>query len=426
MSTQLSGRQNWWQTGIKILTDRRLSYAIVTGAALWITWFLSIILGRGNFDLANQVIGTDYIQFYAAGLTLQQGKADLLYDFTYQRELEIKIAGPELMNFHAFITPPFLAWFFVPFSKLPYVWSYLTYSVICLLALFSSVKLLREDKLWRTFLWTLCWFPIFATISFGQNSLLSILILSVTYILWRRQHKFVAGLISSLILFKPQLIFGIVILWLVHWRKNWMALLGLLVGASTLGGLMLIFLPGATKDFVQLAFNFLPDMISSGQFPLYHLHTLRGFWILLFPGMELLADILSMLLTLIAVGFFIHFVIKNYVRLAICYAAAITLTILITPHAMIYDWALLLIPAILLWQEKPSLHKYWKVIFAILWLVTLLSGPLTYLQYQFLPVALQISVPIYLILLINVYLMLNKEPNYPGFTTINDQGSLVK
>jgi alpha-1,2-mannosyltransferase len=411
MTIHTPEKQYWWQTTNKILTSRRLYYAIITGAALWITWILSIVIGRGNFDIANQVVGTDYIQFYTAGLTLHQGNSELLYDFDYQSELEINIAGPELMNFHAFITPPVLAWFFVPFSVLPYLWSFLAFSIVSLFALLFSIKLLRKDNPWCTFLWTLCWFPIFATISFGQNCMISLLILSLTYILWRRQRTFFAGMTASLILFKPQLIIGIAILWLVRWRKDWRALLGLLVGSGILGSLMFIFLPAATKDYVQLAINFLPNMIYRDQFPLYHLHALRGFWILLSPGLDKYAEIFSLLISLIGLGFFIRFVTINCNRPAVCYAAAIALTIFITPHAMIYDWTLLLIPAILLWQAIPQLKNYWKAVFSVIWLTTLLSGPLTYFQLMLLPRAIQISVPILFLLLINIRATVNETLN---------------
>lgn len=403
MSPHNTNNQPWWQKANKILSTRRLSYAIITGGTLWIAWLLSVVLGKGNFDLANQVVGTDYIQFYSAGMIIRQGNADLLYNFDYQSEIENQIAGPELINFHAFITPPFLALLFIPFSKLPYLWSYLTFSVVNLLALFCSIKLLREEKPLRTFLWTLCWFPIFATISFGQNSLISLLILSLAYVLWRRNQILFAGIIASFILFKPQLIVGVATLWLIRWRKDWKALLGLLLGSFSIGGVMLIYMPAALKDYLQLTLNFLPNMIYNDQFPLYHLHTLRGFLILLLPGMDTLIDGLVILMTLIAIIFFIRFVIKEYDHLSICFSAAIALTIFITPHAMIYDWALLLIPAILFWQERPDLQKYWKVIYAILWLVTLISGPLTYLQNQYLSFALQISVPILLLILIDIH-----------------------
>lgn len=392
----------WWQPISKLLNLRRLTYALITGGALWVTWLVSISFGPRNMDLANQVIGTDYIQFYASGITLRQGAVDRLYDFDYQSQLELEIAGPELNNFHANLTPPFFAWLFAPLSAFPYILSFAIWSTLSLVGLFVSLHFLGVKNTWHTYLWTLCWFPIFATISFGQNSIIVLLALSTAFILLKRKHTYLSGLVASLALFKPQLIIGISIVWLVGWRKDWRALLGLATGGSILTGLSFSLLPEASRDYVQLVTQFLPKMIYQEQFPLYHLHALRGFWVLLFPGREWFAELLSILLTLTALGFFIRFLKNNREHQPLCYASAIAFTILVTPHAMIYDWVLLLIPAVILWQTYPELVNYWRVIFAILWLGTLVSGPITYLQQRILPVAIQISVPIFILLLIDI------------------------
>ncbi len=393
----------WWQVASNILNSRRLSYALITGAALWLAWLASIILGEGSFDLANQVVGTDYVQFYAAGITLQRGEADKLYDFSYQSSLEQEIAGPELTNFHAFLTPPFLAWLYVPLSHLPYLWSFIVWAILSLVFLFASLRLFGVDMPQRAFVWALSWFPIFASLSFGQNSLLSLLILSLTYRLWKSQKIFLAGITASLILFKPQLIIGLAILWLLRWRKDWQAILGVLTGGIILSGITYILLPDASINYLRLAIKFLPNMIYTDQFPLYHLHALRGFLLLLFPDQNTLVELVALLATGFATVFLIRFVLKQGESPAASYAAAIAFTILVTPHAMIYDWALLLVPAILLWKTFPQHQAYWKVIFATIWLLTLLSGPLTYLQLQVLPVAFQISVPGLIFVLISGY-----------------------
>jgi hypothetical protein len=61
---------------------------------------------------------------------------------------------------------------------------------------------------------------------------------------------------------------------------------------------------------------------------------------------------------------------------------------------MIYDWSILLIPAILFWQALPELQNFWKPLFALIWIVTFISGLLTYAQLKILPVAIQISIPV--------------------------------
>ncbi|MBN1919766.1 MAG: hypothetical protein JW892_00855, partial [Anaerolineae bacterium] len=68
----------------RFLTPRRLRYAWIAAGALWIAWLLSIALGPGYLDLAGQPVGTDYLQFYAAGRTLIRGESARLYDMAYQ------------------------------------------------------------------------------------------------------------------------------------------------------------------------------------------------------------------------------------------------------------------------------------------------------------------------------------------------------
>jgi len=165
----------------------RLRYAFWLAAALWSAWLLSLWLGQGYLDLAGQPIGTDFLQFYAAGRTLLMGESARLYDFAFQAEVERAIIGPGLTSYHAFITPPLLAWLFVPLAALPYPLSFALWSLAGLAALGMSVWMLAPQGFsWRRLGWTLTFFPVFASISFGQNSLLSLALLSLTYFLWLR------------------------------------------------------------------------------------------------------------------------------------------------------------------------------------------------------------------------------------------------
>jgi hypothetical protein len=73
------------------LNHKRLRYALLAGGVMWIGWLISLIFGSGKLDLAGQVVGTDYVQFYAAGKTIRMGESTHLYDFDYQHQLEEKI-----------------------------------------------------------------------------------------------------------------------------------------------------------------------------------------------------------------------------------------------------------------------------------------------------------------------------------------------
>ena len=396
---------NWWMRFNQIMTPRRLTYAWIAGVTLWLAWLLSTLLGPGNMDLAGQVVGTDYIQFYAAGTTVSRGDSSKLYDFEYQSRLENEFAGPGLVNFHAFITPPFFAWLFVPLSLLPYTWSFFIWSLLSFFFLWVSLKLLPTERPFKGVLWSLTWFPIFAAISFGQNSLLSLVLFCLTYWLWRKEKPLTAGLVCSLLLFKPQMVFGIGLLWLLEWRKSWKSLLGLGIGGASLAGLCFWLLPDASRAYLDLARNFLPGLIYGEQFPLWHLHSLRGFWILLFPGYKWLVEVLSLLLSGAGIAAFFFFWRANRKESNIVFGAVICLTIWITPHAMIYDWSILLIPAVLFWQALPRLQNLWKALFVLIWTATFISGPLAYAQLIILPVAVQLSLPV----LLWVYYEINKN-----------------
>ena len=198
------------------LNARRLGYAWIAGGMLWGGWLISLALGPGHLDLAGHVVGTDYLEFYAAGMTVRLGESAQLYDIAYQTQLQQAIIGPQLRDYYGFITPPFLAWLFAPLSALPYLWSFALWSALGLAALWLSLRLLAPDPR-RAGLWALTFFPVFAAISYGQNSLLSLLLLSLVYRLWRRGHGWAAGLTASLLLYKPQLLLGVALLWLLEW-----------------------------------------------------------------------------------------------------------------------------------------------------------------------------------------------------------------
>ena len=399
----------WWTIFDRRLNSTRLSYAWFAGGALWFGWFLSLLLGAGKFDLAGQVAGTDYVQFYAAGSTLQRGEGAHLYDFEYQKKLEQDIVGKTFGGWHVFTTPPFLAWVFVPFSLLPYMWSFAIWSLLGLTCLWLSLHWTEATQPGRWFGWALVWFPVFASISFGQNSLLSLGVLSLTYHLWCQERRWLAGLVCSLVLYKPQLALGVGFLWLLDWRRDWKALAGLAVGGALLAGLSFGLLPEASRFYVELSRKVLPGILRQEGVPLWHAHNTRAFWLLLIPKIPALGEAIAMLSTIAGMVVFLLFRRKLHDEPALLFAGAICLTVWITPYAMIYDWSILLIPAVLFWGKRPAYRGLWKVLFALIWAATFLSGPLTLAQLKILPFAVQISIPVLLFAFYNTYRVLRER-----------------
>ena len=393
----------WWSTFDRRLNPTRMSYAWLAGGAVWFGWLLSLLLGAGKFDLAGQVAGTDYVQFYAAGTTLQSGESARLYDFEYQKKLEQDIVGKTFSGWHIFTTPPFFAWVFVPFSLLPYMWSFAIWSLLGLTCLWLSLHWIDAAQPTHGFGWALTWFPVFASISFGQNSLLSLGLLSLTYFLWIRERRWLAGLVCSLVLYKPQLALGVGFLWLLDWRRDWKALAGLAVGGALLAGLSFGLLAESSRSYMELSRKVLPGILRQEGVPLWHAHNTRAFWLLLIPRLPALGEALALLSTVVGIIVFLLFRRKLRDEPALLFAGAICLTVWITPYAMIYDWTILLIPAVLFWEKRPDCRGLWKVLFTLIWVATLLSGPLTFAQSKILPFAVQVSIPVMMIVLYNAH-----------------------
>ncbi|MCX7691111.1 glycosyltransferase family 87 protein [Thermoflexus sp.] len=358
------------------LTPARLRYAWIAGAALWGGWLLSLLLGQNHLDRTGQVIGTDYLQFYAAGWMIRHGQAARLYDPEAQLAAERMIIGPHLPSYHAFLNPPFFALLFVPFSLLPYELSFALWSLLQVMLLALSLRALRSGhSFWKSMGWALTFLPVFASVSFGQNGLLSLALLTGVWRLWRKGHDLAAGGAAGLLLYKPHLLLGLLALWMVEGPRGRRAFLGFLLMGAALFVLSLAVLPEATWAYLSFAGAVYPDLPSWKAFPLWHLHSLRGFWRLLLPWWPRLADLLAALAALVGVIAVFRFW-RSHRDPGLRFALAVALTLWLTPHAMIYDWAILILPAAILEEALPSKREEQRAIFAGIWLAAFLSAPL--------------------------------------------------
>lgn len=376
------------------LTPARQRYAWIVGAALWGGWLASLLLGRDGLDRAGQVIGPDYLPFYAAGWMLRHGLAVRLYDPEAQLAAERAVFGPHLPTYHPFLNPPFFALLFVPFSLLPYTLSFALWSLLQLGLLALGIWALRPQAGARWFGWALTFLPVFASVSFGQNGLLSLALLALAWRLWDAGRPGAAGGIAGLLLYKPHLLIGPALVWLLEGPRGWRALGGLATTAALLALLSALALPEATAAYGAFAWTVYPDLPAWEGFPRWHLHTLRGFWRLLLSGAPRLADRLTLLLAPLGVVFGAALRRAPQGSPSLRLALGIPLTFWLAPYAMIYDLSLLLIPAVRLWEEIPEGRPIWRSLFAGMWTAALLSGPLAVGMGHTLGWALQISIPV--------------------------------
>lgn len=389
----------------RFLNSKRLSYALIAGFLMWIGWFGSFFLGKGNRDVTGQVLCVDYLAFYTGGKLVASGQSADLYNLSAQQEVQQQIAGKSWSELDIYLNPPFYTLLFVPFALISYKLSICIWLILQITALWLSLKTMGARNVRSYFLWAITFLPVFSAISFGQNTSMSLLLLSITYILWRRNKLGAAGLVCSLLLYKPQLILGIVVLWIFGWRKDWKALTGLALGGLILVILSFSLFPEASRAYITFSRDILPGFATWPGYQLWEAHTPRAFWQLLLPGFPGLATGIYGLCAVAGLaGYAIYY--RRFIDYpGLQYAGAIGLTVWLTPHMFIYDWTILLIPAVLLLIEAPQID--WKGIFALVWVASFISGPITAGQLKFLPWAIQISVPILLLSFYLIYKRLN-------------------
>jgi hypothetical protein len=380
----------WWPERLALLVKDRLLLGRLAGAAVWLVWLVSLTLGGWRHDVVGHRIGADFVQYYVVGALVDEGKAEKIYDLPTMTARQAEVGGEHWEGVLPFRYPPFYALCFALTSRLPYETSWLVWTATSLLALVLAGRLLGVPM--RSWIgWALCFYPVFAAVSFGQNSLFSLLLLSATFALWSANRPFAAGLVAGLLLFKQPLLAGVGVLWLLDLRRSWMALLGLAVTSIALAAVSFLVLPDASWRYVAS----LGDNVGmQNRGALAKLYSSQGFLMLLMPNSTPLTHLLSLLTSIVGLIVFVALCWPVRDRKPLAFSLAVLATLWLSPYAMVYDWSILLLPAAILWRELPGQRSLWLALFALVWLAALVSDPLVQAQLKVSTVAIQVSVPV--------------------------------
>jgi alpha-1,2-mannosyltransferase len=395
----------------RFVGTRRRRYALFLGAALWGGWLLSLLVGPGLLDLTGHVKGADFIEFYAAGRIVGSGQADHLYDLALQQRVEHEITAPEdWPGLHGFLNPPFFALPFVLFAHLPYLFAFALWSLLGLALLLAALVLVAHKRAARALPWVLAFVPVFAAVSYGQNTLLSLFLLALAFALLRRGRDLGAGVLLGCLLYKPQLVVVLALTLLAD--RRWRACFGLGAAGACLATISWVMSPAGARSYVAFSRSF-PTMLMDPGFPTWNMHSLHSFFVLLLPDLHAAAQALAVLASLGALA-------ATRARqprygpdgLARWFAAALWGTTLASPHVFLYDLSPLALAGVLLWPEREE-EDLWIGGAAVLWVAVLFSGPLTRVWVATMGAGVQVSVPV--IAVVGYRLLRDGAPR-PGIT----------
>ncbi len=326
-----------------------IKLAYLAAVVLWGGWFFNTVAGDGALDRAGQIVGTDFAMFYSAGYSLSEGMQDRLYDFSFQHELQQNLVGAKFGGTYNFYTTPLAAVIFAPFAGFSYLTAFVLWSLLGLVLLWNGMRFLGYPLPFAQTLISLTFYPVFAAVSFGQNSLLSFFVLCGVYLLWKRGRSLEAGLTAGLLAYKPQLLLGLLVVWLVD--RAWRELLGLSCALTLAVAMCAILMPDASAAYIKLAQARFGELTTESSFPISKQVSLYGFFYLLAAKNVAIAKILSAAASVVGLLLCVRSMIREDVSRAAKFSSAVLLTFLLSPHMMIYEMTLLLIPAVLLWRE---------------------------------------------------------------------------
>jgi len=206
-------------------------------------------------------IGLDFIAFYTAGTFVREGRSNDLYDLSavqaFQRDLA-RTNGVDLGDaMGPWWNPPFYAWVFVPLSYLPFgaatqVWMGVNLACAAV-AVWLLCRMLPPGTGWRS--WALVpvllalSVPFIHTMTHGQNTCSSLLLVTLTVTAWRSGRGLLAGLAAGLLFYKPQL--AAVLALALMASLGWRAALGLALTGAALLLVTLTTLPGSIDHFLH-------------------------------------------------------------------------------------------------------------------------------------------------------------------------------
>ncbi|MDB5313622.1 MAG: hypothetical protein JWO38_7824 [Gemmataceae bacterium] len=367
------------------------------GAVAWVVWFGSLAYGgwatHRPVDAEGTPVGVDHVAFYSAARLIRDGQPARMYDYSFLSSYQGSLLGWDWEMLVAYRNPPFYALLYLPTAGLPFVASLLVWTAIGLGLLTAAVWWLRPERPARTLAWSLTFYPVFAAVSFGQNSLLSLGVFAGIYRLLAGGRPFTAGLVSGLLWYKPQLLLGLFVWWGLAPRRNAMCWAGLAVTGMVLAAVSWLVLPDASWAFVETLRS---NVGYSGERG-WNKQSPRAFWTLLFPEADTgIVWSLTAACALAGIAAAWRVARRTGAPLAVMFPVAVFLSLWLSPHTLVYEWALLVPAAVVLWERHPARRDAWLCLFAIAWVVLAVSTPLAKVQIDYVqpPAVIQVAVPV--------------------------------
>ncbi len=315
---------------------------------------LAVHVGRldGPLDQRGRAIGGDFISFYTAGRLVLGGQGQRLYDLALQQRMQGQVLGVDgYDDLCSFVNPPVVAAALAPLAMLDFrvAWGLCTLMMAAALGLTLRLLTTRLPALRGCGLTVaglaIIYCPLSISITGGQNTALSLLLLTGAFLALRDRRELLAGLLLGLLLYKPQFVLLPAALLLAD--RRWRALAGVAL--------------------VGLGYYAVGALVCGWDWPLTMSRALSAYWPVenLYNGdtsvsligycqyalppsiYRLVALVLIFLVLTACWGAWRSTADRRGGSVALAWATVVSAAVLVSPHTQWYDLGLLLLPALL-------------------------------------------------------------------------------
>ncbi len=396
----------WISPAAAWLNPRRLrAHAIVLALCLWGV-FAADFATPGFLDRAGNIKFQDFLPFYIAAQLIRENRAGDLFD--------LQIADDELRTIVSqpgadqpsrprlpMVYGPQVGLLFVPLAHFSFPVAARIFTVFSGLLYFGCIF-----AIWRTCsalhsfaalvaLSALAFPPFFHFAVRGQLSVLLLACFTAAFLARRAGHDWWAGVALGFLIFKPQFLLAIPLIFLLSgaWR---LLIAALLSAAAQVVFAWMYFGTAVMRSYLTTLLHVSRwiAITEPGQAPI-QMHSLRAFWSLLVPWPH--AAFALYILTSVVAVVIAAAAWKSAMPLALRFSALTLAAVLVNPHLFVYD-LLVLAPALLLladWSvhhpQRPTSALMNLLLYAAFLLP--LFGPLAHWTH------LQLSVPVFVALL---------------------------
>ncbi|MBP9700159.1 DUF2029 domain-containing protein [Candidatus Woesebacteria bacterium] len=335
--------------------------------------WLAFLLSKTN------LYDSDFRVFYSSGYILQTTPSKL-YLNDQQERIQKQFFPNNNKKFYtlSFINPPYLALLFAPIALLPVYLAFVIWVIFNIGLFVECIYLIKSEFIIKLSFSQLLleasfFIPFFVTLKNGQTSLISLFLLLIIQNRIQKNKLFSAGLLASLLWYKPQIAVFVTLYWLFRGKLSFLK--GLSLGGVLLGMLSFFILGTDVRTFFGTFISYVSA--SSPEHSKEAMISWQGFaWQLhrLIPSLE--PTILTLCLTgltVVSTGFWS---LRNKLWLApknAVFAFLIPLILLCGVHVHVHDAVLLLIPLFFLRQEKTFQSNVMTILGYLIFLLSYFS-----------------------------------------------------